>query len=124
MAFHSKKSQKCWIWLAWDRERQSYCGLQLGRRNAKTGQQLWQQLSLFANSVVCTDDYPVYGAFVPQEQHIVTKAETWGVESLNSRIRHYLARFRRKTFCYSKALHMVQVTLMLFFTSDWEAYLY
>ena len=74
-------------------------------------------------SLVCTDYYPAYQNIVPFEQHVVTKAETWGVESLNSRIRHYLARFRRKTFCYSKALHMVQATLTLFFTPDWETYL-
>jgi len=33
-----------------------------------------------------------------------------GIESVTSRIRHYLARFHRKTFCYSKALYMVHAT--------------
>ena len=97
--------------------------MQLGRRNAKTGEGLWHQLNLFEESWVCTDDFPAYATFVPEHQHVVTKAETWGVESLNSRVRHFLARFRRKTFCYSKALHMVQATLVLFFTPDWQAYL-
>ena len=98
--------------------------LQLGRRNTQTGKQLWQQLNLFENALVCTDYYSAYQSIVPFEQHVVTKAETWCVESLNGRIRHYLIRFRRKTSCYSKALHMVQATLTLFFTSEWEAYLY
>ena len=92
MAFYPKKTQKCWVWLAWDREGKRCCGLQLGRRNIQTGQQLWQQLNVFETSRVCTDYYPAYQSIVPVEQHIVTKAETWGVESLNSRIRHYLGR--------------------------------
>ncbi|MFM7468295.1 MAG: IS1 family transposase, partial [Vampirovibrionales bacterium] len=41
-----------------------------------------------------------------------------------SRIRHYLARFRRKTFCYSKSLEMVKATLTIFFTPHWQQYLY
>ena len=38
--------------------------------------------------------------------HVETKSETAAIEGLNSRIRHYLARFHRKTFCYSKAQYM------------------
>ena len=55
--------------------------------------------------------------------HVETKAETSAIEGLNSRIRHYLARFRRKTFCYSKAIAMVQATLTVFFTPNWPTYL-
>ena len=102
------------MWLAYDRERKRACGVQLGQRNIQTGQKLWQQLQLFEIKQACTDYYPAYGQIVPPDLHVVTKAKTWGVESLNSRIRHYLARFRRKTFCYSKAIHMVQATLTLF----------
>ena len=34
--------------------------------------------------------------------HVETKSETAAIEGLNSRIRHDLARFHRKTFCYFK----------------------
>ena len=81
------------------------------------------QLELFDIDIICTDDYPAYNKIVPEERHIQTKAETCAIESLNSRIRHYLARFHRKTFCYSKAIHMVQATLTIFFTPDWINYL-
>ncbi|MRM96885.1 IS1 family transposase, partial [Riemerella anatipestifer] len=37
------------------------------------------------------------------ERHVTSKAETFTVEGYNSRIRHYLARFKRKTKCYSKS---------------------
>ena len=60
---------------------------------------------------VCTDHYPAYRQIVPKDMHVETKSETAAIEGLNSRIRHYPARFRRKTFCYSKAKHMVKATL-------------
>ena len=124
MAFCSKKKNKCWVWLAYDRDGQRVCGVQLGQRDAKTCQRLWQQIEMFDLEHVCTDYYPAYRQVVPKEMHIETKAETAAIESLNSRIRHYLARFRRKTFCYSKAIHMVKATLTIFFTKNLITHLY
>ena len=119
-----KKNNKCWVWLAYDRDGQRVCGVQLGRRDTKTAQGLWHQLELFDIDYVCTDYYPVYRQIVPKHMHIETKAETCAIESLNSRIRHYLARFRRKTFCYSKSIHMIKATLTVFFTKNWIQYLF
>jgi len=42
-----------------------------------------------------------------------SKAETFTVEGYNSRIRHYLARFKRKGKCYNKAEHMMEKSLKL-----------
>ncbi len=42
-----------------------------------------------------------------------SKAETFTVEGYSSRIRHYLARFKRKTKRYSKAEHMIEKSLKL-----------
>lgn len=50
-----------------------------------------------------------------QKKHIQTKAETYTVESYNSRVRHYLARFKRKTKCYTKTEHMIEKSLKLLF---------
>ncbi|MDR1984730.1 MAG: IS1 family transposase, partial [Prevotellaceae bacterium] len=36
------------------------------------------------------------------------------VESYNGLIRHFLARFRRKSKCYSKSENMIVYSLMLF----------
>lgn len=49
------------------------------------------------------------------ERHIQSKAETYTVEGYNSKIRHCLARFKRRTKCYSKATHMVEKSLTLLF---------
>ena len=124
MAFRSKKKNKCWIWLAYDRDGKRVCGVELGHRSARSARSLWKQLELFDMNYVCTDQYPAYRQIIPQEMHIATKAETSAIEGLNSRIRHYLARFRRKTFCYSKSIDMVKATLTIFFTHNSIEYLF
>ena len=52
--------------------------------------------------ISCSDHYEVYNKYHIGEKHICSKAETSLVESFNSMIRHYLARFHRKTKRYSK----------------------
>ncbi len=63
--------------------------------------------------LVCTDYWKAYNEFLPKSKHIQSKAETYTVEGYNSRIRHYLARFKRKTKCYSKSLKMMIYSLRL-----------
>ena len=63
-----------------------------------------------------TDHWRSYEEFIPSEQHIQSKAETFTVEGYNSRIRHYLARFKRKTKCYSKSDEMIEISLNLLMT--------
>ena len=56
-----------------------------------------------AQTLFCTDDYPVYRKVLPPMQHQPGKNGTTTIESRNSRIRQYLARFHRKTKCYAKS---------------------
>jgi len=69
-------------------------------------------------SVSCfaTDHWRSYAEFIPPEQHIQSKAETFTVKGHNSRIRHYLARFKRKTKCYSKSDEIIEISLNLLMT--------
>ncbi len=61
------------------------------------------------------DYWKAYNEIVPPEKLLQTKAETYTVESYNALIRHFLARFRRKTKCHSKSEEMIELTLKLFF---------
>ncbi|MBL0699714.1 MAG: IS1 family transposase [Desulfosarcina sp.] len=54
-----------------------------------------------------------YEHFVPSEMHIQSKTETYTVEGYNSLFRHFLARLRRKTKCYSKSQKMLQYSVVL-----------
>jgi len=58
--------------------------------------------------ILCTDGYEGYGYYTIAQQHIVSKSETCLVESKNAVIRHYLARFNRRTKRFSKAFDSIK----------------
>lgn len=60
-----------------------------------------------AKGIVCADYWKAYKEFVPKEMLVQSKAETFTVEGYNSLFRHFLARLRRKTKCYTKAKYML-----------------
>ena len=66
-----------------------------GDRSTNTGIKLWEKVKNVPHTYYATDYWKSYGEFIPPGEHIQSKAETFTVEGFNSRIRHYLARFRR-----------------------------
>lgn len=60
-----------------------------------------------------TDYWRPYEHFVPSAQHIQSKAQTYTVEGYNSLFRHFLARLRRKSKCYSKCQKMLEYSVRL-----------
>jgi insertion element IS1 protein InsB len=66
-------------------------------------------------AISASDYYSVYGQYKISEKHIMTKAETSLVESKNSLLRHYLARFARKTKRYSKSIDMITNSIWMLF---------
>ena len=74
---------------------------------------LWDRVKEYAEGIVYADYWKSYKEMVPEEKLRQTKAETYTVESYNGVIRHFLARFRRKTKCYSKSEKMIEYSLLL-----------
>ena len=105
---HTYIGQKsyCWIWIAVDRDGHRFINCEVGSRGTETGDRLWVKIMKYAKGIVCTDYWKAYEEFVPRGQHIQTKKETYTVEGYNSLFRHFLARLRRKTKCYSKAKYI------------------
>ncbi len=85
----------------------------LGDRSTATGKKLWDTLKNKEIQLVMTDFWKPYENFVPSDMHIQSKAETFTVEGYNSLFRHFLARLRRKTKCYSKSKKMLQYSVEL-----------
>ena len=75
----------------------------MGNRGTETGIMLWNKVKDYAQGFVATDYWKSYKEMIPAELLMQSKAETYTVESYNGVIRHFLARFRRKTKCYSKS---------------------
>ncbi|KAA6334374.1 hypothetical protein EZS27_017295 [termite gut metagenome] len=62
---------------------------------------------------IASDYWKPYESIIPKEKHLQTKAETFTVEGYNSLFRHFLARMRRKTKCYSKNVEMLKLSILL-----------
>jgi insertion element IS1 protein InsB len=62
---------------------------------------------------IASDYWKPYENVIPKKKHIQSKAETFTVEGYNSLFRHFLARMRRKTKCYSKKIEMLIISILL-----------
>ncbi len=74
---------------------------------------LYEKLKNREVGFYCSDHWKCYEEILQNELHIQSKAQTCMIEGYNSRTRHYLARFKRKGKCYSKAQHMIEKSLKL-----------
>jgi insertion element IS1 protein InsB len=62
---------------------------------------------------IMTDYWEAYVGVVEDKKHTQSKAETFTVEGYNSLFRHFLARLRRKSKCYSKSAKMLEYSVRL-----------
>jgi len=99
--------------IAVDRFGKRYVDFVCGDRSAQTFKKLWVKIKDLEVNGFCSDYWKSYSELIPSETHCESKAETFTIEGYNARIRHYLARFRRKSKCYSKAIHMIGKSLKL-----------
>ncbi|WP_156811301.1 IS1 family transposase [Methanomethylovorans hollandica] len=103
----------CWIWIAVDRVGKKFIDCSFGSRGTETGQQLWEKLERKKIGEVMTDHWKAYAEFLPETIHTQSKAETYTVEGYNSILRHFLARLRRKSKCYTKSIEMLKYSVIL-----------
>ncbi|WP_339040210.1 IS1 family transposase [Candidatus Lariskella endosymbiont of Hedychridium roseum] len=116
----AKKTNKVYIWLAVDRDRNKVVDFEVSivRDFASYLPIAMRLQSSYEIEISCSDHYDVYEKFRIAKKHYSTKAETSLVESFNSLIRHYLARFHRKTKRYSKAIDMIYNSILMLFNKD------
>ena len=91
----------------------------MGSRGKKALKRLWARIAHLKPFAVATDGWKVYRKIIPPHLLVQTKALTYTVESVNTQVRHYFARFHRRTLCYSKTAHMADLTMHIF----WYEYL-
>jgi insertion element IS1 protein InsB len=120
----NEKKNYCWTWIAVDRPGKRHVAFVCGDRSTATGIKLWDKMKDLPVNIFYSDHWKSYQKFVSAEKLVQTKAETFTIEGYNSRIRHCLARFKRKTKCYSKAQYMMEISLnLLFLKLDGELYI-
>ena len=112
----SVKKNYCWIWIAVDRNGKRFIECVFGSRDTETGKNLWEKIKNKQIGNVMTDYWVPYEKFIPEQKHVQSKKETFTVEGYNSLFRHFLARLRRKSKCYTKKLEMLIYSVILLMT--------
>ena len=108
-----KKSNKRWIWLAVERTSHQIKGFYVGSRSAFSFKKFLQKISHLDVKTYAKDAWKAYNLIDPKK-HITGKVHTYTVERTNRLLRHYLARFARKTYSISKSFDMILYSLSLF----------
>lgn len=111
--FVGSKQNKYWLWTAVNHWYSGIFTWVIGDRSSETFEMLWQQARKWKSFWYVTDGYKVYPRFIDLTDHLVSKTYMTRVENENSRWRHYLARLHRKTFCYSKSVEMLELSVRL-----------
>ncbi len=124
MAFPKKKSEKLWIWRAYDPIARRTIAWVLGGRDDATCQKLLDKIGLEGKTFI-TDDSAGYHRLIPEDQLLTGKDLTVSIEQDNSNIRHFVARFRRRTKVVSKVVEMVDLSLRVYhhFHDNVEAFI-
>ena len=112
VACPEKKSAKLWIWRAYDVDQRRTVAWVLGGRDDATCRRLLDRVGLRGKTFI-TEDWEGYHRLIPQDQLFTGKDLTFPIEQDNSNVRHYLARFRRRTKVVSKCRTMVDLSLRL-----------
>ncbi|MBK6748366.1 MAG: IS1 family transposase [Ottowia sp.] len=83
-----------WLWWAIDRTSCRILGWALGDRDTRAARALGAQIPQGPHIQYCTDHWRCYAAIFPAGQHTQGKAHTHIIESMNNKLRCYLARLR------------------------------
>ena len=111
------KLKNIWLWAAVDRATKRLVGFQIGTRETKYFQRPIDKISHIDAKFYASDHWHAYNLIDPTK-HLTGKAHTYTVERMNRLLRHYLAGFARKTYCFSKSLQMIKYSLLLFIHRD------
>ena len=116
MAFSTLKKRQVRIWKAYCRTTKQLIDREYGARDSETFAKLYKRLKKWNVKVCFTDYYGVYRDFISPEHLIQTKSDTHLIKSNNFSQRHWFVRFRRKTCCVSRSLHMLDFIIYLIHT--------
>jgi IS1 family transposase len=108
-----QKTRKLWIWRAYDPVVRRTVAWIVGGRDDETCQKLLDKIGVEGKTVV-TDDWDGYHRLIEEDQLFTGKDLTVPIERDNSNVRHFLARFRRRTKVVSKSQEMVDLSLRLY----------
>ena len=101
-----EKKNKKWCIYAYDRESGEVISYVFGRRDASTVKRLKRKLRELEVSydTTYTDNWSSFVKEFKDDNHVIGKKNTQGIEGNNCHLRHRIRRAVRKTCCFSKKL--------------------
>ena len=108
----SKKTEKIWLWRAFDPVQRRTLPWLLGRRGDAASQKRLNKVGLKGHTVL-TDGWEDFHRLIPEDQLFTGKDLTFPIEPDNGNICYYLARLRRRTKVVSKCPKMVDLSRRL-----------
>lgn len=108
-SFVGKKSNKQWVWLAFDPDSRQVLAFYVGDRSRDSARQLWKRIpaEYRQRATFYTDDWEAYKGVIPEYQHEVCdkgSGHTNAVERFNCTLRQRVSRLVRDALSFSKKL--------------------
>ena len=104
--FVNGKHKKIWLWRAIDGQTRRPLAWLIGNRDSNTVKQLIDKVD-DGKCVFITDEYQPFFTHIPQDRHYYAKDITFPIEQSNSDIRHWLARFIRRSKSSTRSVAML-----------------
>ena len=102
-SFVYKKSQKRWIWVAYDPLMRLVVAYHIGGRGKRDAKKFWKKIPIELHDCDFeTDHWEAYKSIIPAEQHKTGKDLAYYIEGFNATIRARVSRLVRKTLSFSK----------------------
>ena len=114
-----RKTNKKWLIYAYHRESGEIVAYVWGKRDTKTAAKLRKRLQLLGVSYdsIASDEWDSFQAAFKDDDQLIGKCHTVGIEGNNCLLRHRIRRAFRKTCCFSKKLrnHLKAFSMAFFY---------
>ena len=102
-SFVKKKTEKRWIWVAYDPIHRLVVAYYIGKRGKEAALEFWNKIPIpLRDCYFETDNWKAYESIIPSNRHKVGKDLTYYIEGFNATIRARCSRLVRKTLSFSK----------------------
>lgn len=110
--FVNGKENKIWLWRAIDGQTRRPLAWLLGNRDNHTVKQLIDMVD-DGKCYFITDEYQSFFKHIPEDRHYYGKDITFPIEQSNSDVRHWLARFIRKSKSTTRSVASLWASITL-----------
>lgn len=124
-SYVGKKAKKVWLLYAYAVDDDEIIAFTMGKRSAKSVQNLFVKLKRLDIGVFLTDDWEAFAAVLPKAKHLIGKQYTKAIEGVNTFFRTRVRRLVRRTVCFSKKLlyHYSMLKIVIYHRNQRASYI-